>query len=191
MYVQSYCCAFVTFPTRNIPFHPTNSAKNLSLPQSDTLLNLDPVRVRPSDKCRRPWSVREIQMEMDASVPDQPLGPARGLAKGVESQTTAAGHRPVTSSVSSKSTEQQKALRQRDGHLPTARRHLGSASWGWPAASNQQITPPVVLPFISLSPLTTYPLEWPGQNGLILNLVAVGRFVSGLRFNSRVSYCKM
>lgn len=110
--------------------------------------------------------------------------PARGLAKGVESQTTAAGHRPVTSSVSSKSTEQQKALRQRDGHLPPARRHLGSASWGWPA-DHPSSRPPLHL-VISSHNLSSR-MTW----SEILNLVAVGRFVSGLRFNSRVSYCKM
>lgn len=108
----------------SIPFHNVKQ-KNHSLPQFDTLLNLLLVRFRPSDKRRRSWWTRYLIQ----TIP--------WTAGGVESQTTAAAE-PVTSSVSSKSTEQQKALRQRDGHLPPARRrHLGSASWGWPAATSR------------------------------------------------------
>lgn len=89
---------------------------------------------RASGKCT-PWSVSKIQMVWSR--------PARGAG----GRTTAAGHRPVTSSVSSKSTKQQKALRRRDGHLPPARRrHVGSASWGWLAEHPVRLLAPLQAP---------------------------------------------
>lgn len=117
-----YCCVCVAFLIRNIPFHSTTWSK----------------RITPSPNSILFWisspSVSDLLTNAD--------GPGGRVlwsrpSPGVESQTTAAAE-PVTSSVSSKSTEQQKALRQRDGHLPPARhRHLGSASWGWPAATSR------------------------------------------------------
>lgn len=124
----------------SIPSHNVKQ-KNHSLLQFDTLLNLLPVRFRPSDKRRRPWSVSKIQMEMDAFFdPDQPLD---SQGSGVADHSccwTPTGNVKCIIKVHGTTKGTPAEWRTPSARTPPSWiRQLGVTS------SNQQITPPVVL----------------------------------------------